>query len=42
MAQAKILIADDDTLVREAVYKILSMFGHVASLVLAAKRPWAP
>ncbi|MFA6283176.1 MAG: HD domain-containing phosphohydrolase [Desulfurivibrionaceae bacterium] len=28
MAQAKILIADDDTLVREAVYKILSMFGH--------------
>ncbi|MFA7348600.1 MAG: HD domain-containing phosphohydrolase [Desulfurivibrionaceae bacterium] len=28
MAQAKILIADDDTLVREAVYKILTMFGH--------------
>ncbi|MBA3004242.1 MAG: response regulator [Desulfurivibrio sp.] len=28
MAQAKILIADDDTLVREAVNKILSMFGH--------------
>lgn len=29
MAQAKILIADDDTLVREAVNKILSMFGHI-------------
>jgi|GEM_PF-5580318 len=28
MAQAKILIADDDTLVREAVHKILNMFGH--------------
>jgi putative two-component system response regulator len=28
MTQAKILIADDDTLVREAVKKILTMFGH--------------
>ena len=28
MAQTKILIADDDTLVREAVDKILTMFGH--------------
>ena len=28
MAQAKILIADDDILVREAVCKILTMFGH--------------
>ncbi|MEW6595350.1 MAG: HD domain-containing phosphohydrolase [Thermodesulfobacteriota bacterium] len=27
-AQAKVLIADDDTLVREAVQKILRMFGH--------------
>ncbi|MDH5525250.1 MAG: response regulator [Desulfobulbaceae bacterium] len=28
MNQSKILIADDDTLVREAVLKILNMFGH--------------
>lgn len=28
MPQAKILIADDDTMVREAVNKILNMFGH--------------
>lgn len=28
MAQAKILIADDDALVRDAVCKILNMFGH--------------
>jgi len=28
MAPSKILIADDDTLVREAVVKILEMFGH--------------
>jgi len=28
MGQTKILIADDDALVREAVQKILSMFGH--------------
>ena len=28
MAPSKILIADDDALVREAVVKILEMFGH--------------
>ncbi|MEW6500988.1 MAG: response regulator [Thermodesulfobacteriota bacterium] len=31
--QAKVLIADDDTLVREAVQKILKMFGHEVTAV---------